>query len=277
MRRSGRLALAWVLLLVASACSGSSRPVPAEPTGVIVLGHSLNTGLDADPDRPGIDAREYSWATGTAAEVDSIYVRLVATDPRHEGWVANEARNGSLVHDMVDQAPAALEEVPNPALVLIQSLDNDIRCDGTDADQVDQLGEDLAAVLDVVTEQAPDATIVFTGSPGGVGDYVAMLESHPHYEPEGEGGVCDLFDAEGNRHDAGIEALTSIVGAYERELAQVCGRYPQCVDATAAADSWRPTPASFAIDLQHPSVKGHRELAEVIWPAVAAALGLAGP
>ena len=39
-----------------------------EPVGIIALGHSGMTGEGSDPTRPGQDARENSWATGTAPD-----------------------------------------------------------------------------------------------------------------------------------------------------------------------------------------------------------------
>ena len=61
------------------------------PVGVIAIGHSGMTGEGSDPTRPGQDARENSWATGTAPEVNSVYERLLAVRPETAGHVANLA------------------------------------------------------------------------------------------------------------------------------------------------------------------------------------------
>jgi hypothetical protein len=35
------------------------------PSSIVAIGHSGLTGYDSDPDRPGLDVGENSWATGT--------------------------------------------------------------------------------------------------------------------------------------------------------------------------------------------------------------------
>src|SRR5262245_43400257 len=98
--------------------------VPAgPPAGIIAFGHSGLTGENSDPDAPGDEVFENSWATGTNPEVNSIYQRMIERDPATEGHVANTASGGSPSDDLVDQAEEALDEVPNPELVIIQSID----------------------------------------------------------------------------------------------------------------------------------------------------------
>ena len=77
----GRLvlvAVVWALLAscsssgdagagTAAATSSSSQATQASgkyPNAIAFLGHSGATGYDSDPKRPGVDARENSWATG---------------------------------------------------------------------------------------------------------------------------------------------------------------------------------------------------------------------
>jgi lysophospholipase L1-like esterase len=104
----------------------------ATPVGVIAIGHSGLTGENSDPKHPRQEAKENSWATGTAADVNSIYTRLIAIRAETEGHVANTAQGGAVARSLSSQATAALAVVPRPALVIIQTIDNDIRCDGTD-------------------------------------------------------------------------------------------------------------------------------------------------
>jgi lysophospholipase L1-like esterase len=284
--------LSAITLMSVSACSsgvgdedGSAQPtstsaeattsVPVEPTGVIALGLSNVTGLGADPDRLDASAYEYSWATGDAPEVESIYRRLVAEQLRHEGHVTNAAANGSTVSDVIGRARRALEEVPNPALVLIMSVDNDIRCDGTDADHVEAVGADLAEVLDVITEAAPEARIVIAGSPNRPATFVdALIAAGVDFQLGS--GMCALITADGSPDVDALRTLTGIIEAYEAEMVRVCATYEQCTSAVAAAAAAAPIgPDSIALDRQHSSIQGHPEIAEAIWPVVAEALGLA--
>ena len=55
------------------------------PDSITVLGHSGSTGENSDPDQPGVEVRENSWATGTNPEVDSLYLRILEHNPAIEG------------------------------------------------------------------------------------------------------------------------------------------------------------------------------------------------
>lgn len=119
--------------------SGTPQPTAR---GVVALGHSALTGEGSDPSRPGQEARN-SWATGTNREVNSIYQRLVAHHPGTEGQVANAAEAGAPASRLAGQARTALASVGAPQLVIIQSIDGDIRCDGTDDTHVPEFGTAL--------------------------------------------------------------------------------------------------------------------------------------
>ncbi len=256
-----------------TASTTTTLAVPEEPTGVIAIGHSGVTGLNADPDRPDISAGELSWATGDSPEVDSIYSRLVAVDPSHEGHVSNRAANGSTVADLSTQWHRAVGEVPNPALVLIMSMDNDIRCDGTDGDNVAPIGESFTAVLDEIVAAAPETHIVILGSQNRPATFVDALIARDDPLIPGDS-ICELFTEDGAANPEGIGTLTDIIEAYEAEMDRVCATYEQCSSAIAASAEAPIGPDSIAADQQHSSVQGHRELAEAVWPVVEEALGL---
>jgi lysophospholipase L1-like esterase len=165
--------------------------------------------------------------------------------------------------------------VPNPALVLIMTIDNDLRCDGTDPANVAAVGDDLRQALDVITQEAPAAQIVLAGSVRRPAAYVDVLEANPQLPRlRGMGGPCDLFDAAGNRNDAGIATVTGIVDAYEAEMAAACAEYATCDDALESLRSIELDAGSFSQDVFHPSIEGHREIAEAMWPRVAELLGV---
>jgi lysophospholipase L1-like esterase len=256
-----------------TASTTTTLAVPEEPTGVIAIGHSGVTGFNADPDQPNRSALEFSWATGDSPDVDSIYSRLVAVDARHEGHVSNRAANGSTVDELLTQWHRAVGEVPNPALVLIMSIDNDLRCDGTDGDNVAPIGESYTALLDEIVAAAPETHIVLLGSPNRPATYVdALIAQDDALSPDDS--ICDLFTEDGAANPEGIATLTDIIEAYEAEMDRVCATYAQCTSAIAAAVAAPIGPGSIAEDLQHSSIQGHRELAEAIWPVVEEALGL---
>lgn len=256
-----------------SSVTTSTTAVPTEPTGVIAIGHSGLTGLSADPEVRESSAPEYSWATGEAPEINSIYSRLVAADSRHEGHVMNASVNGATMNELVGQVNRALNTVPNPALVILMAVDNDLRCDGTDAENVAPVGESLAAALDVITAEAPEARIVVVGSqnrPAAFAD--ALIAKGEPGLPDGT--ICSIFGEGGTVNTEGVQTLTAIIEAYEAEMERVCATYEQCTNAIAEAAAAAISADSIAADLQHASIQGHQEIATAVWPVVEEALGL---
>jgi hypothetical protein len=89
----------------------------------------------SDPDAPYRDAHENSWATGDNPQVRSIYDRLLADHPALEGHSYNQAVNGATIDSLESQFEALMSEVEvAPDVILMHWIDNDIRCDGTDAE-----------------------------------------------------------------------------------------------------------------------------------------------
>src|SRR5215211_1139964 len=66
------------------------------PDAMVVLGHSGATGESSDPNKPPhYEARENSWATGTNPAVKSVYLRLLAVNPKIKGHNFNLAQGGA--------------------------------------------------------------------------------------------------------------------------------------------------------------------------------------
>jgi len=264
------------LTVLLVACSGAAKN--QAQVGVIAIGHSGMTGFSSGPNGRGSDAPENSWATGTAPEVNSVYQRLVAVRPETAGHVANLAKDGATATALADQARAALLEVPTPELVLIQTIDNDIRCDGTDPANLDAFGAAIGDALNVVAEASPKSHILLLSQFGRPATFAATLESNPGAIAQffaGSGGMCDLFNLDGSPNPEGIASLTAIIESYEAEEDRVCAAVPQCSrDGGAFAGmvddlaDWVPG------DWNHLNVHGHARLAETIWPTVAELLGV---
>ena len=97
--------------------------------------------------------------------------------------------------------------MPRPALVLIQTIDNDVRCDGSDPEHVRQFGEALVTTLDAIVAASPESRILMVGA-RSIEPWVDFLRAHPDMQaslPEGHGytdhdvgtGMCDVFDPAG--------------------------------------------------------------------------------
>jgi len=285
-----RLVLLAAVVVAATACSddgGTSAaptttaasaaptttvaPATGPPVGVVAFGHSGLTGENSDPDHPREPAPENSWATGTNPEVDSIYQRMIERDPATEGHVANTAEGGSPSDDLVDQAEEALAEVPNPQLVIIQTIDSDIRCDGTDPDHVADFGDNVSAALDVVSTAAPDARILVMGQWGrpDPGFIAQLVDAVPEQQDVLTGtGMCDFYSPNGQLALAHFDALTGIIEAYEAEQARVCAQVPHCQATADVTTTYQDRLSSFSSDYAHLNVEGLHRVAELIWPTV---------
>ncbi len=279
IRRQVLAALAAASALALTSCQPAQQaaeptsPPEGAPTGIIALGHSGLTGANADPGRQGQDARDQSWATGDSPEVESIYLRMIAEDPTHEGHVANTAVGGAHSRTLAAQAASALEQVPAPALAVIQTVDNDIRCDGTDAEHVEEFGENVRAALQVISETSPDTRIVVVGQRGRP----AMLATHFPVvaEPPAPGTEsCEFVNADGEWVHENAEYLTGIIEAYEAEQERVCAEFPSCVDDGGANATFEDKEEYLAGgDGNHLTTRGQAATAALIWPVVAEVLG----
>ena len=260
-----------------TSATGAPSGVDADhPEGVIALGHSGMTGFQSDPEHPGENVVDNSWATGSNPEVNSVYERLVAVRPKTQGLVANVSRNGEKADGLEFQVPAALAIVPTPSLALIMIMDNDIRCDGTDPAHLPEFRTQVRSAVQSIVEASPKVTVVLATGAGRPADYATAMATLPTtpvdlvgHEP------CAMFSANKKINTAEVKRLTSIMEAYEAELGRACAGIPQChTDGGALARHHAERLEELGNDLGHPSVLGHREWAAAIWPAVAKAMGL---
>ena len=285
------MGLVSMLAMLASGCGGAGQSsaqaqppttspasTPAtKPVGLMVIGHSGLTGENTDPSQPGRPVLRNSWATGSSTRVDSVYARLVAVLPQTQGHVVNAAVGGAVVSDLLGQASAALAVVPHPALVIVQTIDNDIRCDGTDAANTADFGDTLKAVLTSITRASPASKILVVGQlgrpdPAFIRHEVAV---HPEVLAGMTGsGICDFFDPRGRMEPAGFTRLTKIIDGYESEQARVCARFPTCHTDGGVRAAYRDRLANFTGDFAHLDVRGQAAEAALIWPVVTRILGL---
>jgi hypothetical protein len=246
--------------------------------GLIALGHSALTGENSDPEQPGVDAKQNSWATGTAAGLDSIYQRMVALRPATEGHVANAASGGAPADQLAGQAQHALEAVPRPELAIIQTIDSDIRCDGTDPSHVSDFGASVQAALQVISDASPQTKILVITQPGRpaleLEGMAKAIRSDPAAKATYTGPApCGMYDeTTGKLMPARVRALTRIIAAYEAEQARVCAQFPTCSTDGGGLASFRRTPDLVTGDYNHLNVAGLTALAAAVWPYAQQAL-----
>jgi lysophospholipase L1-like esterase len=259
------------------ASSSSPTPATTKPVGIIAIGHSGLTAENSDPSNPGKPALQNSWVTGTTPAVNSIYLRLVAAHPHAEGHVDNAAVGGADVSQLEGQAQEALAKVPAPELVIVQTIDNDIGCDGTDPKNVAPFGATLKQTLGTITAASPNSKILVVGQLGRpstafikllaakvAGAQAAMTGS----------GICDFYDESGKLAPAGFAALSKIIDDYEAEQARVCATFANCSTDGGVRKSYVDTLANFSDDWNHLNVRGQAKEAAIAWPVVATLLGI---
>jgi lysophospholipase L1-like esterase len=204
---------------------------------------------------------------------------LVAERPEIEGHVSNRAEGGATAAELAAQARVALKDVPDPQLVIIQTIDNDIRCDGTDDAHVAEFGASVEDVLTVLTRAAPDTKILMITQPGRpaleLESMADVIQSTPAAKAVYSGPPpCGMFDENGNPLPENVAALTSIIESYEAEQQRVCAEYPQCGTDGGQLAAFRREPAMVSSDFNHLNPTGQAALASAVWPVVEQLLGL---
>ena len=159
--------------------------------------------------------------------------------------------------------------------MIIQIIDNDIRCDGTDAEHIAEFGEEVAAALTVITEASPASQILVLSKMGRPATYAAAISSVPQAVQLRSGsGLCVLFDEAGRLNAAEVANLTAIVEGYEAELFRVCDEFAQCANDSGAMASYVDEAVDLSTDWFHLAASGHARLAETMWPTIADLLRL---
>jgi hypothetical protein len=271
-RRLGILAAGagavW-LCAVGGAWGGARHSQASYPGSIVSMGHSGITGWNSDPKRPNQDAPENSWATGTNPAVNSLYQRILARSPGIKGHSYTVAQSGSNVDDLVWQARAAVLLPVKPELVVVQSIDNDMRCDGTDPQHYKPFGVTLAKALNILVKRNPDVQIFFVNVPATSRNYATVARQIPSARSSLiDDGPCGLLDASGKLRPAGIASEEAIIAGYYKQITMVCARLAHCTTDRSAVHRMRIQLADLAPDGSHLSVRGHRNMAAVAWRAL---------
>jgi lysophospholipase L1-like esterase len=257
-----------------TAIASSPRTVPSPtsgaPSGVVAIGHSGLTGEGTGNDG-GTPAIEKSWGTGSAPEVNSVWLRLRAVRPDLAGNAVDRAEGGAPASRLPSQARSALEAAPRPALVIISTIDGDIRCDGSDAGHVAEFGSQLAETLQILVAAAPDTKILVVGQLGrpSVAFVKKLIAHEPNVADSLTGtGMCDFLNADGTPNVEHFKALTGIIQAYEDEQARVCAAVAQCRTDGGVRKAYVDVLENFSSDYNHLNIKGQAAAAALIWPVV---------
>ena len=178
-----------------------TAPAPARewtrgyPNSIAVLGHSGSTGENSDPDQPGVEVRENSWATGTNPAVDSLYLRILEHNPAIEGHNIPYSEDGATVDEVALQAARLLETDPKPDLIVIQIMDNDLICP-TEASALSGFRSSLTSTLTKLARGAPNSSQFVVSQTGSVPTYARSL-TREERAAQGGTGPCDFMTPTG--------------------------------------------------------------------------------
>jgi hypothetical protein len=229
-----------------------------------VIGHSGATGADTAPD--GSDVPANSWATGTNPEVQSIYLRLLSGHPALQGHNWNEAIDGSDVSSLMDQAEVLMGHDPVPDIVFIQSIDNDIRCDGTDEQNYGPFEEALQEVVDYLETADPGVKLFFVDQAASVQTYDDVVSSMPHgIDHVTDTGPCATYTPNGKRHPENEAYLDQIVQGYFERIVHVCSQVRNCATDGGALRDFDLEPQDLTPDMNHLMPSGHAKMAAIVW------------
>jgi hypothetical protein len=236
------------------------------PNSIVVLAHSGATGENSDPRRPGVEVRSNSWATGTNPAVNSVYLRILAKNPKIKGRNFNLAHGSATVHDLVRQAQRAVALEPKPDLVLIQIMDADMVCPAKAADYA-AFRSTFISALKVLAQGAPESSF-FVVSQFGSPKPFALAITPVERRAFGGAGPCDFLDPAGQLVPKKLAQLERVIHGYEAQLQAGCKRFGQCRYDNGAFGRIVDKRAYWNSGLDHFSVKGHAKAAAVAWSAM---------
>jgi hypothetical protein len=160
--------------------------------------------------------------------------------------------------------------VPLPDLFLIQTVDNDIKCDGTDAGNYDLYETTLSSALQIIATAAPTATIFIVSSPWATAEhYAEVTKGIPAVVHSASGDEpCDTFDSSGALRTEGITYLQDVIDHYLARVADACSQIAQCVYDDGAIANLDITVDDLGPDFNHLSIAGHAKMAATVWSAM---------
>lgn len=242
---------------------GAPAAVPGYPSSIAVIGHSGATGSGVAG--PRSNWAHSSWVTGDFPAVQSLYARILARNPGIRGNKFNLAINGADVASMLLQAKKAVGLKPTPELVVVQGIDNDIRCDNVSHKP---FGVEFARVLDALATGLPDARIFVVSQPGSPLTAAKALTLKQRIRIGGGSGPCAFIAASGAIRPKQAAYLDAVIHRYEAAVATACQAVAGCRYDGGAFGRIVDRPEWVSTDLQHANLAGNAKLAAVAWAAL---------
>jgi lysophospholipase L1-like esterase len=273
---AGSVLAALGLVAALAGCGDGAAPAaapstPAYPSSMDALGASTTRGYNDCP-TAWTDCPDNSWSTGRNAAINSIYLRLLALNPRLMNKNFNDAVSGSTMADLQAQAHSAVRR--KVQLVTIAMGTNDA-CGGRAGAMtpVSAFRADFTKAMDTLTSGLPEASIRVVSIPD-VYQIWQLFHSDPNAVTAWTSShFCDTLLA---NPTSGAQADSDRRGAvrarvidFNTVLAEVCAKYPQCT--TDGGAIFKASIAKEHIstnDYWHPSIAGQSLTARLVWGAL---------
>ncbi|MCC5952023.1 MAG: SGNH/GDSL hydrolase family protein [Acidimicrobiia bacterium] len=244
----------------------------APPTSIAALGDSITRGFNASGFY--VDWPSRSWSTGTESGVNSIYQRLLASEPAIAGNNFNLSQSGAKMVHLNGQAADAVAS--DAELVTILMGANDV-CTSSEATMTpaSTYRAQFATAMNTLSTGLPD-TRVFVAS---IPDVHRLWEvGHTSFAARTAWGtyrICQsLLASPTSTATADVERRERVrqrVVEYNAALRDVCAEHVLCTyDDDAAFEVPFVLSDLSGWDYFHPNRAGQTKAAAALWPAVAA-------
>ena len=246
-----------------SANATATGEAPGYPSSIAAIGHSDTNGSGVKG--PRTNWPHSSWVTGDSPVVQSLYSRILARNSAVRGNKFNLAIGGADAASMLLQAKKAVGLKPTPELVVVQGIDNDMRCD-TFSHKPFQVA--FARVLEVLATGLPEARIFVVSQFGSAGTRARALTVKQRIRIGGGSGPCNFIDVNGAIRPKQLAYLEAVIHRYEAAVATACKAVVSCRYDGGAFGRVVDRPEWISQDLFHFSLEGNAKAAAVAWAAL---------
>ena len=241
----------------------------AYPSSMDALGASVAAGYNTDCPEGWIDCPDNSWSTGANPAVDSVYLRLLALNPRLKDHNANDAASGTALVALDGQAESAVQRGVDLVTIAMGTNDACGRRTGVMTD-ISEFRDEFRHALETLTTGLPLVRIHVVSIP----DIYRTWETL-HTDPRAMSAwralpFCPtMFTHPTSNAPADVHrraAVQARVVEYNAVLAEVCAAYPHCTTDGGAAFRAPVVLAEFSThDYWHPNIAGQAALAKRVW------------
>jgi lysophospholipase L1-like esterase len=243
---------------------------PALPNSLAATGDSLTRATGAG-ERYFSDTTAFSWATGSAGEVNSLALRIATANPQLAGNVYNLGEFGAKMGDL--QAQLRTVNALQVEYVTIQIGGNDA-CTLTETAMTppDLFEQQFAAAMQVLADGTPNARILVMSVPDPLKLWAIYRDDPRARLIWGALNICASALARplsnSAEDTARRERVQQRVIAYNERLAAVCAQYAQCRYDSGATFNEPLTRSDISTqDFFHLSASGQARLASIAWNA----------